>query len=295
MPIILRENPYRGVNAHLNSALQHEPDGWSPFHTAHITHIAEALDAQLPPGYEVSLEKSLQIREYHPETGERIRRPVPDVTIYDVDSETARPGGVSGAATAPTLTLPAIETLQEEGWDKYLTAVVVIDTANGTPVARLELLSPVNKPPGDGFLQYLEKRIVNLKEGTPLIELDYLHESRPVIRRLPSYPDRQPGSYAYSIVITDPRPALEEGVTHVFGFGVDDPIPVVNIPLVGDEVLPFDFGPVYHRTVASLRYFYSRADYAQEPVNFDRYSEVDQARIRARMQAVAAAHAPAEG
>ncbi len=292
MPLILKENPYRGVNAHLNSALQNEFSGWLPFHAAHIDDLFRELDRQLPPRYEAVLEQSLQIREFHPETGERIRYPVPDVSIYETEPSAAQSEGPRGVAATPTLTLAALETLEDR--ESYVTAVVIRDIRSGSLVTRIELLSPTNKPPGDGFLHYVAKRDATLKAGTVLVEIDYLHESRPVIRRLPSYPDRQPGSTPYSIILTDPRPTLAQGVTQVYGFGVDDPIPVIDIPLAGDEALTFDFGVPYQRTF-EVRYFYSRADYAQEPVNFDRYSEADQARIRARMQAVAAAHAPAEG
>jgi hypothetical protein len=33
MPVLLRDNPYRGVNAHFNSYAQNEEGGWKSFHT----------------------------------------------------------------------------------------------------------------------------------------------------------------------------------------------------------------------------------------------------------------------
>ncbi|NWF68086.1 MAG: hypothetical protein HXY40_03285 [Chloroflexi bacterium] len=44
--------------------------------------IYRALNAVLPAGHLVDTEQSLQIREYHPDTGERLRRPKPDSTLY---------------------------------------------------------------------------------------------------------------------------------------------------------------------------------------------------------------------
>ncbi len=287
MAIHLRQNQYRGVNSHLHSTLQHEPGGWKVFHSAHINDLARAIDVQLPPGYEVALEKSLQIVEYHPDTGLKVRRrPEPDVTIYEVDPSPKRTSAASSAAT-PTLILPAIETIEQDD-DLYYAAVVIYDTeANARKaVTRIELLSPSNKPPGDGYLQYREKRMATLEEGTPLVEIDYLHESASPIKGIPSYPEREPGSNPYYIAVTDTRASLEAGETKVYAFVVDEPIPIVDLPLAGDEFLTFDFNPVYNQTFESLSYFSNRVDYEQEPVGFDSYSEADQQRIKARQAGV---------
>src|SRR5688572_21254887 len=60
MAIRSRVNQYRGINAHFQSYAQHERDGWVAFHNTHITHLSEAIDRLLPPGYEVVPERSLQ-------------------------------------------------------------------------------------------------------------------------------------------------------------------------------------------------------------------------------------------
>ena len=71
MPIHFRENQYNGINAHLQSLLQQ--DGWESFHSAHITHLTEAIDQLLPYGYYVVNEKSLQISAIDPRTGDLSR------------------------------------------------------------------------------------------------------------------------------------------------------------------------------------------------------------------------------
>ncbi|MBC8099265.1 MAG: hypothetical protein H7Y11_07460, partial [Armatimonadetes bacterium] len=52
MPIHLKHNPYKGINAHLHSDFQNT-DGWSGFHLMNLGHLLEAIDTQLPPGYVV--------------------------------------------------------------------------------------------------------------------------------------------------------------------------------------------------------------------------------------------------
>lgn len=64
-----RQNRYQGINAHLHSFLQHESGGWKVFHSTHISNLAVVLD--FLPKYEASPTQSLQIAEFHPDTGLR--------------------------------------------------------------------------------------------------------------------------------------------------------------------------------------------------------------------------------
>ena len=190
MSIHLRENQYKGVNAHLNSYLQNEPGGWwEVFHSNHLAHIRDAIDAQLPPGYYALNEKSLQVE--------------PDETIDDED---------------------------------FLRSVVVYQRDSSRtikPVTRIELLSPSNKLLSSNSHFYVTRRNETIVGGINLVEIDYLHQTSSPIRRLPSYPKREIDSYPYMILIINPHPTLNEGSTQIFGFRVDDPIPVVDIPLLG--------------------------------------------------------------
>lgn len=289
MSVTSKVNQYWGVNAHLHSHLQNTAGAWEEFHTAHLVDLARTIETQLPPGYRVRLERSLQIRDYHPDTGEKIYRPKPDITIIEVGS-VARTGIPFGSALAtPTAIFPVIETLPEQDEAEYLRSLVIHEMVGGEmgkPVTRIELLSPTNKPPGDGAEQYIAKRDTALRSGLPLVEIDYLHESASPIRSIPSYPNGQAGSYPYTIAVTDPRPSLPDGQAFVYGFRVDDPIPAVAIPLSGEEFLPFDFGVPYHQTFSSLSSFYEAADYEQRPVHFHRYHPVDQERILKRQAAI---------
>lgn len=252
MPLILDDNPYRGINAHLNSVLQNEAGLWKMFHNAHIMHLAEALDAALPPAYEVTLTRSLQILEYHPDTGERIRRSEPDDKPDRPDDD-----------------------------DLYHTALAIraIEQGQSRLITRLELLSPTNKPPGEGFIQYREKRASTLHQQTPLVEIDYLHQLPPAVRGVPSYVHGQANAYPYTITVTDPRPTLQEGMTAVYGWHVNDPLPLITVPLAADETLVFDMDAVYQRTFNSLRSFRNRADYDQTPPALLTYAETDRQRI----------------
>lgn len=286
MALHSRKNEYQGVNAHLQSFFQSEGD-WASFHNKHISDLAEAISAVLPAGYVVDMTKSLQISEYHPDTGEKIKRPLPDVTIYQYELQGAF------SATAPampaTLAVPIEETLENEETDLFALSIYQLkrDAVLGQPVVQVEILSPTNKPPGEGYVQYVNKRAIALKSGLVMVEVDYLHESASPLRNVPIY-RHHPNSFPYMIAVSDPRPNLKEGRTLIYGFAVDDPIPVISIPLVGTDRVEVDFGKVYHRTFESLPVYSLRVDYEQLPRNFDAYTEADQTRIRQVMERISA-------
>ena len=156
----------------------------------------------------------------------------------------------------------------------------------GTPVTRIELLSAVNKPGGEHHTQYMEKRLEAFQRGFPLVEIDLLHQTPPIIRMLPSYTADEAGAKPYMILVSNPRPTLEQGVVHMYGVGVDDTLQPVVIPLAGDETITVYLGDVYNRVFASSRFFRLVADYAQEPVHFDRYHETDRVLIQQRLEQI---------
>lgn len=286
MAIQSSKNLYPGVNPHLNSFLQSEGGGWESFHARHVIDIASTLDNLLPDNYYAIAEKSLQISELGP--GSESRRTRPDISIFQ-RSESSEIPLYSGAATAPTATLPLADVLEDE--DDYLTSVVIYEIEGGKfpgiPVTRIELLSPANKMPHAYYRQYLTKRLETLRGGLCLVEVDYLHETRPVIPKLPSYRDGDREATPYTIVVSIPRPTPDEGHMDLFAFDVSDRLPTVRIPLIGEETVALDFNTIYQQTFEQVKVFRLVVDYTQEPVNFSSYSQHDQQYIRQKMAEIA--------
>lgn len=290
-PVILMENPYAGVNAHLNSELQtpgSEEEGpaiWHAFHTDHVTHIADFLNMQLPPRYVARSEQSLQVRTLDFESGvTKTRRPEPDVSIYQQRTGASNPG--LSPSVAPTWEEMLEQTMDFE--EHFMPSVVIRDLQTnrklGSVVTRIELLSPSNKPPYSGYELYRKGRNEALYSGIPLIEIDYLHELPAALLKYPLYPS-SPDAHAYAIIVNEPRPSISKGKARGFGFDVDMPFPKISIPLSDEESLDFDFGAVYHHTFNGGRWG-GMINYAELPVRFETYSLADQARIRARMTAI---------
>jgi hypothetical protein len=290
MPIHLRENQYAGVNAHLQSMMLRR--SWRGFHTMHIAHLTEALQRLLPPesGYLVMPEESLQLARYDPdEEAPTVSHNVPDVNVY----KTGQPPRAMRALLSPAAATIAVASTLVTPEPDQPTAVMIYqaqqDSLLGTPVTRIELLSPANKPPGSYARDYALKRTHTLQAGIRLVEIDYFHQRRSPAAAVPSYPDRQPGAYPYLILISDPLPTVENGLTYLYGFRVDEPIVPLRIPLMGTDTVTLDFGAVYNHTFVSNPVYGLRfVDYSLLPEDFESYHPDDQARIRALMAAVAA-------
>lgn len=283
------KNLYPGINIHLNSLLQNEPGGWRSFHSQHITDLARIIDEGLPPGYFTRSEKSLQIGEYDPGSGsEGKSQTTPDVTVYRQSRPADRPANTFAEADAPVMTIPLSATLEED--EDELTGLIIYQAGEGgllgRPVTRVELLSPANKQHGSHHEQYMVKRLETLKSGLRLIEIDYLHQTPPLIHKLPDYSQGADNTLPFIILVSDPRPTFEEGITDVYTFGVDDPLPIINVPLAGADVVKVDFGAAYNRTFESSRFFRLVVDYEQEPVQFERYTPADRERIQQRLASI---------
>ena len=284
------KNQYRGINAHLHSLWQAK-SGWSGFHARHIVHIADVLAAQLiPMGYVAEIEDSLQIRRAEG----KIDHMRGDVTIYDADPLRAQPA--SSQPQTPGQWQPIPELLSEEEFiEKPLRALSIyaidpITQERSEPVAWIELLSPSNKGGNQDAEAYRAKRMELMVNGLVFVEIDYLHETPPTFINIPIYPasadvERQSDAHPYRIIVLNPRPKLEKGRFLNKAFDVDEPIPVVEIPLKGGDLLEFDFGAPYRKTFEDGLVGY-HLDYSEFPLNFRRYSATDQTRIALRMLAV---------
>jgi len=287
------ENPYKGINAHVNSDLQTPgseetgPSIWPGFHSIHMADIANALNDVLPLNYVARSEQSLQIKiQEDALQPPRIYHPEPDVGIYQQSGTSAARTPSAVAEFAASLELPLDDTLDVN--EDFIKSVVILQLTNqdrtGTIVTRIELLSPSNKPGRAGYDAYRINRNTALYSHVPLIELDYLHELPPPLLNYPIYP-RAEKSYPYNIFISDPRPSVSAGRLRAYGFVVDQKFPSIEIPLADDETLKFDFGAVYQQTFTRGRWG-QHIDYATPPVRLEAYSPADQQRIAAVMERI---------
>lgn len=293
MPIRFRENRYPGLNPHLQAALRAQ-GRWRGFHTQHLSDLSRVLDAILPLGYFALTEESFQLDpiELVAAIGQKPAETIGDVLVYG-DLPTQVPPAASASATTPTLTLAVADALMVQTRLRSVVIYRQTDATNAQPVTRLELLSPSNKPGGSHYAAYWHKRQQALQGGLCLVEIDYLHDMRPLDARLPSYLAGDPTATPYHILVSDPRPDYTQGKTDVYGFGVLAALPVIPVPLLGADVVMLDLGVVYGRTFSENRYYWQQAvDYSLEPADLASFTSADQASIRQHMQRIARAAPP---
>jgi len=142
----------------------------------------------------------------------------------------------------------------------------------GQLAAWIELILPDTKLSPLNLHQYKIRRSELLQTGVTVVEVDYLSEAPSL------FVDKTDTTYSISVT--------HAGTTTIYPFGVIDPIPQINIPLLQNDVITFDLAAIYNETFLSLRVFTQLVDYAQDPVNFDRYTPADQAKIHALLDEI---------
>ncbi len=279
MTVKSAKNQYRGINAHLHSFLQSSGE-WEGFHTYHIGVLAETLTNELfDKGYFVAIESSLQIRL---DSNEGFLRPRADLAIFDGHPQRATLTPYASQMTGRVVPIPmvVVKSLSEKPYRAVTIYERDDDAGRGRLVAWIELLSPSNKRRGQENDAYLNKRYTLLSQGLVYVEIDYLHHT-PATYELEDVASQAP----YRILVFEPRPNAEQGYVSINEFVVDQTLSAVNVPLSGKDFLAFDFAVPYELHFRRLR-LGAGVDYSQLPLNFDRYSPADQARILSRMVAV---------
>lgn len=286
-PVKTVKNQYRGINAHLHSYWQSD-GGWNDFHNPHIADIVRWLRVRLlPMGYTAHIEDSLQIRHYGDDTESEFRA---DILIWDEQRE--RPQGAVVVEPA-AVTIADVLDLTED-LEKPYTAVAIYRSnppRDAKPIAWIELLSPSNKRLGEDRRDYIRKRRLLVRDGIIFIEIDYLDRFPPTFTSLLNYTDvkQQIEAHPYRVVLLDPHIDGLDGPAKIEAFDVDDPIPALTIQLSDNDSITVDFNHIYHKAFEDFVYGPMHVDYTTLPLNFDRYSPADQARIARRILAVLSA------
>lgn len=262
-----RSNPYRGVNAHLNSWLQQD-DRWRDFHTVYLAYLRNTLAQALTGrGYRVTVERSIQLRIDLP-----TRPKQPDLIVLDPQERPTQPSAYVVPASAQVMNLHEL-LLQDDPEDEP--SAIAVYHASGRVVLWFELLSPTNKAQSGGFDVYALKRRQILQSDIAFVELDLLHEQPPAYKQLPTVT-------SFRLVVVPPAWG-EPRQTWLFHFEVDEPLPSPSVPIVTGETITLPLEEVYQRVFVESAYD-ADLDYTQLPLHFERYSPAAQEAVRAVMR-----------
>jgi len=258
MPVRSIKNQYRGINAHLHS--HNQSDDWLGFHTMQIVDLSRLLIPELHSmGYRTDIEESLQVQ---PNGDFRLKSD--KLTVMDLIGEENDEHPYMAIAISPRSS----------------------DMKRGELVVWIEIIGSTTKRSIAHLETYKGRRRLLLDKIVVFVEIDLMHENAPTFETLNDYSQNQPDSYPYRIVVLNPRPNIKRGPAYLYEFGLETQIPIVEIPLSGEDKISFDYNIVYRDLFETGYVALRRVDYTELPLNFERYSPDDQRRIAARMLAV---------
>lgn len=209
-------------------------------HTQMLAEMQALLQPQLRPKYVARLERHLSEGGVWdaPQGTVSLERKEPDVTVL------SRSAGRNHTGSAATLARPSASAAEELDADelemrKQRRIVIYVQERPRLAVTGIELLSPGNKQQGAVAQErYLEKRASALHGGLHWVEIDLL---RGGVR--PPTPVPPPESADYLSYVAQ---ATEKGWNHLlYAWGLRDPLPVLPIPLLGEDQVRLDLGACF--------------------------------------------------
>jgi hypothetical protein len=256
--------------------LEH-PDPWPECHNRLIVAIADALVPVIRPKYEVAIEKRIyQVERTIGDSGNGgnsgLLVGIPDMVVKQstqVQGKRSVPGATSTATTLGqpqgqpiAVAVPLLEQVKQS----YLE---VRELSTGRVVTAIEVLSPVNKRPGNGRNDYLKKRQTILHSTTHLVEIDLLRG----FMAMPLAGEAIASAYRVLVSRGDRRPQAS-----LYAFNLSDPIPTVPLPLLPGDPEPHLELQVLVNQVYDRGGFDYRLNYQLKPS--PPLSEVDQAWVQ---------------
>lgn len=208
-------------------------------HASLITHLQEAINTVLPPGYVATTKTTVWVDD-------ELRRD-PDVSVFGRDR-------TQDGNTTSTMSLTGLVTIgQERTSDPWEEPYLEILSAKGKRlVTAIEILSLSNKRTGDtGRKMYQEKQKELRLAGVNLVEIDLLrggsHTTLVSLKRL----QEAIGQFDYHISVM-----VGHSLTyHAAAIRLADPLPTIGIPL-DPEVAEVTVGlqPLLNRCYDGGRY-----------------------------------------
>jgi hypothetical protein len=220
---------------------------WADFHLDLAAEIRAHLNAHIQPGYYATAVTYVTY-EVIEVTQSTPRAASPDVSVWRTDLGIPTPGALAVIDPPPVQSMVPLEV------PVRLASVEVRAAGTDTLVTAIEILSPINKRPGQERQKYLRKRRELLRSHVHVMELDLLRggERSPLETAVPSAP------YYITLARFEHRPAVD-----VWPIQLAARLPVVPVPLsTPDPAVPLDLGRIVQEVYERGGYA-TRIDYRQ--------------------------------
>jgi hypothetical protein len=239
-------SPFPGMDPYLESS------DWLSFHAQFVAELGRQLAPKLRPTY-LALVGQREVLTISNHDDEEV-----EATLYADVAVARRPGGTrvgelsdeAGVAVAAPVRVRSL--VGRPAPERFLE---IRDTKGRRLIALIEVLSPTNKR-GDGYLSYVDKRNHVFRSGVHLLEIDLHHLGR----RVPTQDPLPPAPYYVFLSRGDERP-----MTHVWPVRLDEPLPIVPVPLEAPDLdAPIDLQAAFTAVYDAIGYQYV-LDYAEPP------------------------------
>jgi len=236
-------SPFPGMDPYLEGSF------WTTVHFSFSAEIARQLAPKLRPRYLVLADERF-VTAAETLEGVLVTRTdiYPDVGIVE--------SGLSASESHEAAVAPAPMRLATVMPSRVPHVTIEIrDMANRELVTVIEVLSPTNKR-GDGRKEYLAKRQHVLLSTAHLMEIDLLRSGQ----RVPMQQSLPPAPYFVFLSRAESRP-----LTEVWPIALNNPLPVVPIPLLSDDPdVPLDLQLAF-TTIHDLFGYDLAVDYSRPP------------------------------
>ena len=241
-------SPFPGMDPYLEHPLH-----WPDVHHRLATEISRQLAPRLSPRYVARLE--VRFVASTPD-GQTVNVLYPDIDVTRAKLRERTMAAYKPLAGVPVSAQPKPLFLHVAPSEEKvrLVTVEIRDTAHRRLVASIEILSPVNKRPGGGLVEYRTKRQMVFLADVHLLEIDLLRQG--------TRPPRLIGLPASDYFVFLTRTGRTD-LTETWPIGVRDPLPIVPVPLLpGDDDVPLDLAHALRTIYDEARYDLS-VDYGQ--------------------------------
>jgi hypothetical protein len=236
-----------------------EPRRWPDVHQSLITYIRDALQPAVRPRYFARMGERVYImnppRAIAPDIF-LIKRPVPDVGGRRVREPMVSYSVPALEADVPLLIdMPPVE---------YREPFVEVVQGDGAVVTVIEVLSPANKTPGEGYRQYRRKQEQLLASPLHLVEIDLLAAGLPTLLVAQSELVAVPPVPAHRYLISVRR-GTEPDRFETYPVSLPNRLPRIRVPLTApDPDVVLDIPMIFDQCYDNGGYA-DLIDYQQEP------------------------------
>ncbi|MFQ4140491.1 DUF4058 family protein [Nodosilinea sp. PGN35] len=217
-------SPFPGMDPYLEQATF-----WSEFHSRLIVAIADALAPSLLPQYYVAVET----RTYIDGTTEELLVGIPDAVVLSTPAPAApaKPETVGAGVATTVRPQSVILPMPLEVKERYLE---IREAGSNAVIAVIEVLSPMNKQPGEGRRIHNAKRQTVLGSASHLVEIDLLRAYDPMAMHPIDTGAASTAQYRILVSRSEYRPRAD-----LYKFSLREPIPEFPLPLKapGEQVI----------------------------------------------------------